>query len=27
VQAKEDDVDKLQECPDHRLSLFEQGKP
>jgi hypothetical protein len=27
VQAKEDVVDELQECPDHRLSSFERGKP
>jgi hypothetical protein len=27
VQAEEDVVDKLQECPDHRPSLFERGKP
>jgi hypothetical protein len=27
VQAKEDVVDELQECPDHRLSLFGRGKP
>jgi hypothetical protein len=27
MQAEEDAVDKLQECPDHRLSSFERGKP
>jgi hypothetical protein len=27
VQAEEDAVDKLQECPYHRLSSFERGKP
>jgi hypothetical protein len=27
VQAKEDVVDELQECPDHRPNLFERGKP
>jgi hypothetical protein len=27
VQAEEDVVDGLQECPDHRLSSFERGKP
>jgi hypothetical protein len=27
VQAKEDAVDELQECPDHRPSSFERGKP
>jgi hypothetical protein len=26
VQAEEDAVDKLQECPDHRPSSFERGK-
>jgi hypothetical protein len=27
VQAEEDVVDELQECPDHRPSSFERGKP
>jgi hypothetical protein len=27
VQAKEDVVDELQECPDHHPSSFERGKP
>jgi hypothetical protein len=27
VRAEEDAIDKLQECPDHRLSSFERGKP
>jgi hypothetical protein len=27
VQAEEDAVDELQECPDHRPSSFERGKP
>jgi hypothetical protein len=27
VQAEEDTIDELQECPDHRPSLFERGKP
>jgi hypothetical protein len=27
VQAEEDIVDELQECPDHRPSSFERGKP
>jgi hypothetical protein len=27
VQAEEDVVEELQECPDHRPSLFERGKP
>jgi hypothetical protein len=27
VQAEKDAVDELQECPDHRLSSFERGKP
>jgi hypothetical protein len=27
VQAEEVTVDELQECPDHRLSSFERGKP
>jgi hypothetical protein len=27
VQAEEDVIDELQECPDHHLSSFEQGKP
>jgi hypothetical protein len=27
VQAEEDAVEELQECPDHRPSSFEQGKP
>jgi hypothetical protein len=27
VQAKEDVVEELQECPDHRPSSFERGKP
>jgi hypothetical protein len=27
VQAEEDAIDKLQECPDHRPSSFERGKP
>jgi hypothetical protein len=26
VQAGEDAVDELQECPDHRPSSFERGK-
>jgi hypothetical protein len=26
VQAEEDVVEELQECPDHRPSLFERGK-
>jgi hypothetical protein len=26
VQAEEDTVDELQECPDHRLSSFERDK-
>jgi hypothetical protein len=26
VQAEEDVVDELQECPDHRPSSFERGK-
>jgi hypothetical protein len=27
VQAEEDAVDELQECPDHRSSSFKRGKP
>jgi hypothetical protein len=27
VQAEEDVVDELQECPDHRPSLFKRGEP
>jgi hypothetical protein len=27
VQAEEDAVDELQECPDHRPNSFERGKP
>jgi hypothetical protein len=27
VQAPEEDVEELLECPDHRLSAFERGKP
>jgi hypothetical protein len=27
VQAEEDVVDELQECPDHRPNSFERGKP
>jgi hypothetical protein len=27
VQAEEDTVDELQECPDHRPSSFKRGKP
>jgi hypothetical protein len=27
VQAKEDAGEELQECPDHRPSSFERGKP
>jgi hypothetical protein len=27
VQAKEDVVEELQECADHRPRLFERGKP
>jgi transcriptional accessory protein Tex/SPT6 len=27
VQVKEDVIEELQECPDHRPSSFERGKP
>jgi hypothetical protein len=27
VQAPEEDVGELPECPDHRPSVFERGKP
>jgi hypothetical protein len=27
VQAHEEDVEELPECPDHRPSAFERGKP
>jgi hypothetical protein len=27
VQAPEEDVEELPECPDHRPSAFERGKP
>jgi hypothetical protein len=27
VQVEEDTVDELQECPDHRPSSLERGKP
>jgi hypothetical protein len=26
-EADEEDVEELQECPDHRPSSFERGKP
>jgi hypothetical protein len=26
-KADEEDIEELQECPDHRLSSFERGKP
>jgi hypothetical protein len=27
VQTREEDIEELPECPDHRLSAFERGKP
>jgi hypothetical protein len=27
VQAREEDIEELPECSDHRPSAFEQGKP
>ena len=27
LEADEEDVEELPECPDHRLSSFERGKP
>jgi hypothetical protein len=27
VQAREEDVEELPECPDHRSSAFKRGKP
>jgi hypothetical protein len=27
VQTHEEDVEELPECPDHRPSVFERGKP
>jgi hypothetical protein len=27
VQAPEEDVEELPECPDHRPNVFERGKP
>jgi hypothetical protein len=27
TEADEEDVEELQECPDHRPSSFERGKP